>query len=337
MKKLKVAIVGVGNIANKAYLPAIAKSQNLSLVAVSEILDDRREKVGKELEVNTYKSFNEMIAEESIDFIIALTPHKTHRPIIEASAKKGIHVFKEKPFAVDLKEAAYLAKLAEDSNIQIATSVQRRFSEVHKKFNELIYKVGTPYFIEGKYCTLIDKPYASSWRGYKMMAGGGCIIDMGYHLVDLIVWYFGLPDNVIASFSKIASNVDYDVEDTANIMFGYESGLHGSAILSSYYLPKTEYLKVFGNEGVLTVEKDAVYLFDKRGTVVEELRGTYDMVDLMNRQLDDFCKKLYGGTDAHTKNDTTGSLDDMAMIEACYSSNDKRVNPKSLLADAIKI
>jgi predicted dehydrogenase len=61
---------------------------------------------------------------------------------------------------------------------------------------------------------------------------GGCIIDMGYHLVDMLLWYFGMPDRVLAQHSASARpEQDYDAEDTATITFGYGSGLFGTALL----------------------------------------------------------------------------------------------------------
>jgi predicted dehydrogenase len=68
---------------------------------------------------------------------------------------------------------------------------------------------------------------------------------MGYHLIDMILWYFGLPDRVLADLSVEARpDRTYDAEDTALIHFGYESGLYGSLLLSRFIGPKTEQIRL---------------------------------------------------------------------------------------------
>jgi predicted dehydrogenase len=80
---------------------------------------------------------------------------------------------------------------------------------------------------------------------------------MGYHLIDMILWYFGLPDRILADTSTTArSDRTYDPEDTALIHFGYDSGLYGSALLSRFIGPKSEQIRLVGSKGIVALERD---------------------------------------------------------------------------------
>ena len=61
----------------------------------------------------------------------------------------------------------------------------------------------SPFFVDVKYTLFVDNLH-EGWRGQRDSAGGGCIIDMGYHMIDMVIWYFGLPDNLHAEFSSKA-------------------------------------------------------------------------------------------------------------------------------------
>lgn len=137
-----------------------------------------------------------------------------------------------------MSEAQELAKQCEESGIQLMVTLQRRFNPIYTSFVQLADQVGVPFAVDAQYTLFVDDP-SEGWRGLTSKAGGGCIIDMGYHLVDLILWYFGLPDRVLAEVS-IGARPDraYDAEDAALIHFGYDSGLYGSLLLSRFIGPK---------------------------------------------------------------------------------------------------
>ena len=73
---------------------------------------------------------------------------------------------------------------------------------------------------------------------------------MGYHLVDMLLWYFGLPDRISADMSVTARpDRAYDAEDTALVHFSYDSGLYGSLLLSRFLGPKSEQIRLVGSRG----------------------------------------------------------------------------------------
>ena len=108
---MEFGIVGLGHIAEKAYLKAAGMQSTASLVAVCDTNEDKARRWSESLNVNPYLSAEEMMKNEDLDFIVALTPHNTHLPILKTAAKHGVNVLKEKPLALSMGEAqSYVAQ-----------------------------------------------------------------------------------------------------------------------------------------------------------------------------------------------------------------------------------
>jgi|CXWL01.1.fsa_nt_gi predicted dehydrogenase len=328
--KYRAAIIGMGNHATKTYLPGFQHSHLAQLRAVCDIDSEKLVQNLNHLEVTIYKDYIQMLDSEDLDFVIITTPHNMHREIVEAAAERGVHILKEKPFARSLEEASHLKRICEDAGVHLMVTLQRRFDPIYMNFLQMKDQIGDIFFFEAKYTLFVDSP-GEGWRGNVKQAGGGCILDMGYHLIDVLIWNFGLPESIVTEFSSRAHPDDkYDAEDTALISIRYENGLYGSLILSRYYPPKTELLRVVGNKGIVEVEKDNIRKLKNNGEVVESLVREHSW-PMAATQIDYFCKVIRG------ERENIGSanchLQHLAFIEACYQSRQNReyINPKKLL------
>lgn len=328
--KYRAAIIGIGNHAIKTYLPGFQYSHLAQLRALCDINSEKLAQDPNHVEVAIYKDYRQLLASEDIDFVIITTPHDTHRDIVEAAAERGVHVLKEKPFAQNLEEGLYLKKVCEDAGIHLMVTLQRRFDPIYMNLGRMIEQIGDPFFFEAKYTLFVDAP-GEGWRGNVKQAGGGCILDMGYHLIDVMIWQFGLPERIVAEFSSRAHPEDkYDAEDTALILVGYEGGLYGSLTLSRYYPPKTERLRVIGSRGMVEVEKDNIRRLKSNGDVVEAIMREHNW-PVATTQIDYFCKVIRGQKE--NIGDANYHLQHLAFIQACYQSKLRRgyINPKELL------
>ena len=201
--KLRAGVVGLGKQALDDHIPGLLGSEAAELVAVC---DEDQEVVREQqykLRVAGYTDAESMFEAEQLDFVVVCVPHDVGREIVGAAAKRGIHVLKEKPFATTLAEAKELAELCEQTGIHLMVTLQRRFNPIYTSFTQLADQIGTPFVVDAAYTLHVPDP-SDGWRGKAEHAGGGCIIDMGYHLVDMILWYFGLPDRISADLSMSA-------------------------------------------------------------------------------------------------------------------------------------
>ncbi|MEV6925329.1 Gfo/Idh/MocA family oxidoreductase [Dactylosporangium sp. NPDC051485] len=328
--KFRAAVVGLGRQALDDHIPGLLASDHAELVAVCDEDRDVLREQQYALRVVGYSDFAEMFRAEQPDFVIVTVPHHVGHHVIEAAAKHGIHVLKEKPFATSLVEARSLVEQCAATEIQLMVTLQRRFNPVYTSFQQLADQTGTPFMVEAKYTFFTDDP-SEGWRGRTEKAGGGCIIDMGYHLIDMILWYFGLPDRVLASISASARpDRTYDAEDTALLHFSYDSGLYGSLLLSRYIGPKQEQITLVGSKGIVHLERGRIRRLRNNGDVIESLAREQAWPTAATCQIDYFCRVI-DGTRPNISSPAE-NLAHMRFIAACYESarTNAYVNPKEI-------
>lgn len=328
---LRAGVVGLGRQAVDDHLPGLLACSTAELVAVcdenSAVVAEQRHRY----QVPGYTDFWEMFNAEQLDFVIVCVPHDVGRRVIEAAAEHRVHVLKEKPFATSLVEAIELAELCQQSGIQLMVTLQRRFNPIYGSFIQLADQIGTPFLVDARYTVHVEDP-SDGWRGVMAKAGGGCVIDMGYHLIDLILWYFGLPDSITAAVSVSARpDRSYDAEDTALVHFSYDSGLYGSLLLSRFIGPKAEEIRLIGSDGIVHLERGCIRRLTNGGEVVESLRREQAWPSAAACQVDYFHRVIDG-----TRPNLSTPVDNlahMAFVAACYEAARTRtsINPQELL------
>ncbi|MFI0738362.1 Gfo/Idh/MocA family protein [Streptomyces sp. NPDC021100] len=328
----RAAMVGLGGQATSDHLPGLAQCHRAELVGVCDIDADRVAAVAGRHQVPGFTTVERLLREARPDFVIAAVPHHAGREVVAACAEAGVHVLKEKPFATDPHQATELAGLCEKAGIELMVTVQRRFHPVYTAGLQLLERIGSPYLVEARYTFHRPDP-AAGWRGRAKLAGGGCLADMGYHLIDLLLWYLGLPDRVLAGTSAAAvPGAEYDAEDTALVHLAYDSGLYGSLLVSRSAGPKTERLAVTGPHGTLAVERGTVRLLDPGGQVVEALRREPAWPCPPATLIDRFCRVLDGT--APNPSGPAAHLPHAAFLAAAYASaaTNRPVEPREFPA-----
>jgi predicted dehydrogenase len=329
--KLRAGVVGIGKQALDDHIPGLYASDGAELVTVcdedAEIVREQQ----YQYRVQGYTDFREMFKAEELDLVVVCVPHHIGREVIETAAEHKVHILKEKPFATTMQEARELVDICQRAGIQLMVTLQRRFNPIYTSFTQLADQVGAPFVVDAQYTLHIDDP-SEGWRGSTTEAGGGCIIDMGYHLIDMILWYFGLPDRVLADMSVGARpDRDYDAEDTALIHFAYDSGLYGSLLLSRYIGPKTEQIRLVGSKGMVHLERGRLQRLSNSGKVIESLSREQAWPSAAACQIDYFRRVIDG-----QRPNVSGpqeNLAHMGFIAACYESarSHTYVNPKELM------
>lgn len=166
---------------------------------------------------------------------------------------------------------------------------------------------------------------------------------MGYHYIDLIVWYFGLPDAVTGKIST--GNRDgqvYDVEDTAFIDFSYNDidednkRVLGNLIVSRVYPEKKESLTAYGSKGSVSVSRGRVFRRDLNGNEVESLTRAGAWPSALVDQLEEFANNIRNGT--HNGHVESRYLQQVALVAAAYKSaqEHRSINPHAIYSEIIK-
>lgn len=195
MGKLRIAIVGCGGIANQKHMPSIkANADKADMVAFCDIIPERAEKAAKEYGVEgakVYTDYKEMLADTSIEFDVVhvCTPNVAHCPITVAAFEAGKHVMCEKPMAHNTEDARKMIDAWKKSGKKFTIGYQNRLRDDTQTLHASCEagELGDIYFAKAH---AIRRRAVPTWGVFpnKALQGGGPLIDIGTHALDITLW-----------------------------------------------------------------------------------------------------------------------------------------------------
>ncbi|MCJ8011229.1 Gfo/Idh/MocA family oxidoreductase [Paenibacillus sp. KQZ6P-2] len=244
---LKIGIIGCGGIANGKHMPSLAKQPKAEMVAFCDIIKERAEKAAEEFGVEgakVYTDYLELLKDKSIDVIHVCTPNDSHSEISVASMEAGKHVMCEKPMAKTAAQAKEMVEAAKRTGKKLTIGYQNRYRNDSLYLKDLCEagELGDIYL--GK-ALAIRRRAVPTWGVFldEEKQGGGPLIDIGTHALDLTLWMMDnyKPKSVLGStFHKLghrenAANAfgpwdpeQFKVEDSA---FGFITMENGATII----------------------------------------------------------------------------------------------------------
>ncbi len=193
MSKLKIGIIGCGGIANNKHMPALAKlAAKCEMVAFCDEIVERAEKAAKEYgtaDAKVYADYNELLANPDVDVVHVLTPNVAHAPITVAAFKAGKHVMCEKPMAHCSSDAKAMLDAWKSSGKKFTIGYQNRFRPEVQMLHKCCEndELGEIYFAKAH---AIRRRAVPTWGVFpnKALQGGGPLIDIGTHALDMTLW-----------------------------------------------------------------------------------------------------------------------------------------------------
>ena len=244
--KLQIGIIGCGGIANGKHLPALRKLPQLcELTAFCDIIPERAEKACREYGAEgakTYTDYRELLKDDSIDVVHVLTPNVLHAPITVAALEAGKHVMCEKPMASTSADAQAMLNAWKKSGKKFTIGYQNRFRPEVQALYQACRKGELGEIYSAK-ALATRRRAVPTWGVFpnKALQGGGPLIDIGTHALDLTLWMMDnyKPKSVMGSvFYKLGrlpqatqgnafgpwDPETYEVEDSAFGMIRMEDG-----------------------------------------------------------------------------------------------------------------
>ena len=223
MDKVRIGIIGCGGIANGKHMPSLKKLADVEMVAFCDIIVERAEKAAKEYGVEgakVYTDYHELIARDDIDVVHVLTPNREHSQITVDALNAGKHVMCEKPMAINSAEAKRMLDAAKATGKKLTIGYQSRFrpdSMYLKKACEA-GELGDIYYARAQ---AVRRRAVPTWGVFlnEYEQGGGPLIDIGTHALDLTLWMMDNyePESVTgSSYRKLADTENADTENAAN-------------------------------------------------------------------------------------------------------------------------
>lgn len=226
MRKIKWGVIGAGGIADRRTLPGMMLADNAELVAVMEIgaepANKLKEKYGAKY---AYTSAEELLANDEIEAVYIASPVVCHKAQAIAAAKAGKHILLEKPAAVTVEDGEEILNAAKEAGVLIASGFMMRYHAYNQKIKEMIAegKIGDIVSARAQ-LTCWYPEIEGAWRQDKAKSGGGALMDMGVHCVDLIEYILGHKTVEVCGFNDTRT-FTYNVDDSSNILIKLDNGV----------------------------------------------------------------------------------------------------------------
>ena len=249
-RKIKWGVIGSGGIAKRRTIPeGISKANNAELSVVFDIDAQANAEVAKDFGARQAASIGEML-DADIEAVYIATPAHLHSDQVRASAKAGKHVLCEKPLGMMVAEAEEMIEVCKQAGAKLGCAFMMRFVAQHQHALRLIKEVrlGTPTYARAQLSCWYP-PIEGAWRQDPTTGGGGALIDMGGHCIDLLEMFFGKVAKVCCFINNTVQ--DYKSEDSAVAMLFFENGALGS-VDTFFCIPDNSsknVLELYGSKG----------------------------------------------------------------------------------------
>jgi UDP-N-acetylglucosamine 3-dehydrogenase len=329
MKKTNIGIIGLGGI-GKTHLMNCLKIENIQLTAVADISKsslNRAKNLGVQ---NIYQDYNELLKNPDVEAVIIALPNHLHAVSAQAAAEKGKHILLEKPIARNTVEGKTILAAAQSHNVKLMIGHPDRFVAENQALKERIEKgelgeiqiaqatnIGSGPFTHR---IGVDAPIpVPDWWWNKQLTGGGALIDLGSHKINLLRWFFG---DVVSVKGYFGYRYNLDLEDHAVCVLKFAQGTVGVVNVGWFSQQSMDKLDVYGTIGYASAGRK---LQGKVKTGLQlMLRQTTSYMRSHLTELEYFVDCIQ--KDQQPQN-TSGqeALKDLEVIEHAYANQEKLV------------
>ncbi len=333
-KKLRVGVIGAGAIA-PAHLRNYQANPNAELIAVADVDEGRAKSAAAQFGIpNVFTDYKEMLKAGNLDAVSVCTPNALHAPQSIDSLKAGCHVLCEKPLAMNAGEARKMVETAKANKKLLMTAQCMRYSGAAQSLKKMIDtgRFGDLYF--GKAMLLRRTGIPKGWFQDKVQAGGGPLLDIGVHVLDLLWYLMGCPTPVAAygvTFDFLGKSgqgmggwgVGYNpgpftVEDLASGLIRFEGGQAISLEASwAAHTGDTFLARVLGTKGGAQIHPD-FHLYEQVGDTRLDVTPTAPNLDGYKGEVDHFLDCIQNNREPISPG--SQSVVVVSMLDAIYKS-----------------
>lgn len=261
----KIGIVGAGIIA-KSHSDAIQTNGECTVVAVADIVRESAEKIAEPYGAKVFTDYHEMCDNCDLDIVILNLPHYLHCEATCFFLSHGIHVYVEKPMAMNVKECDIMIETANKNNVCLAVGHVQQYTSAHKylknciKTNEYGKLLRVTETRNVNY--FLNRP---KWFVDKELSGGGIVMNYGAHTLDKLLY---ITDSTVENAVSVCRNTmnDCTIEEGAQALVKLKNGV--SATLSytgSEISPEYETMYYFEKERIRVTSSNQLYMWENGG------------------------------------------------------------------------
>ncbi len=346
MSQIKIGVIGAGSISS-VHLDAYENNSEVEVFAICDLNESRaKEKAEKYKAAKVYTDYKEMLNDPEIEAVSVCTWNNMHAEISIAALQAGKHVLCEKPLSKTVEEALRVEEAVKQTGKILQVGFVRRYasnSKIIKAFKDA-GDLGDIYYAKTSAIRRLGNP--GGWFSDISRSGGGPLIDIGVHVIDICWYLMGKPKvkSVSANtYRKLGnrSNIqnlsfykaaDYDaskndVEDMANALIRFENGASLMVDVSyTLHASKDEIsVKLYGEKGGAELEPELQIISEKYNTILNMTpqtdSKTFDFKEAFQNEIDHFISMVQGK--AEPVSPVEDGVEMMKILAAVYESGEK--------------
>jgi predicted dehydrogenase len=260
---IRVALLGLGKM-GLSHCAIVNTHPDVNLVAICDTSDYLLSVFAKYTGIRVYRDYRKLLDTEDLDAVIVATPSRYHAEMVRVALEKGLHVFCEKPFCLNVEEGMQLADLAKKSKLVNQVGYHYRFVGAFQELKRLLDAkvLGKLHHIRAEaFGPVVLKSKGSTWRS-RRQEGGGCLYDYASHAIDLVNYLVGRPQSVGGTLMNRLFSGDAEDEVYTNLF--YADGLTGqiAANWSDDSLRKmSTKVSIWGANGKITADRQELQIY----------------------------------------------------------------------------
>ena len=342
--KVNWGVIGACGIADRRTIPeGIIPAKNAKLVALMDIDGERLKEIAQKYSnIRCYTREDDLLKDKEVEAVYIATPTYLHhrQSLMAAKAKK--HILLEKPIAMNLSQAEEIISICKENEIKLTLNYMMRYHSYNQRIKEMVDggKLGKLVMARAQ-LTCWYPPVKGAWRQELSLGGGGSLIDMGTHCIDLLEMFMGK----IVVVSCYTGNLvqDYPLEDTAVVLLKFEKGALG-VVDNHFNIPDASSenrLEIYGSRGsilakgtigqdssgyiVQRIEKEKKgYEAEQKREEIKEEKISLKPTNMYQLEIEDFSRCILEDTEPSFKGED--GLRNLEIVLAAYESA-KRGSP----------
>ncbi|WP_042458905.1 Gfo/Idh/MocA family protein [Neobacillus dielmonensis] len=346
MRKLKIGVIGGGSISD-LHLDSYSINEQAEIIAICDLNSERsKQKAERYGAQYTYSSYKELLANPEVEAVSICTWNHTHAEISMAALQAGKHVLVEKPLCTTVKDALQVEQIVKETGKLLQVGFVRRYGSNTNILKQFIDhdELGEIYYAKASCLRRLGNP--GGWFSDKERSGGGPLIDLGVHVIDLCWYLMGRPKVKSVSgntYNKLGNRAnvqnlsyykaaDFDasnntVEDLAIALIRFENGASLMVDVSFTLHAKQDEMsvKLYGDKGGAEIEPELLIVSEKYDTVVNLTPQvdmlTFDFVKGFQAEIDHFVDCCLTGKE--TISPVEDGVEIMKILCGIYESSQK--------------
>lgn len=317
MKKLKYGLIGAGGIA-QAYSQAFAESKCCDLIAIADVRSEAANALAESASARAYTNYKELAENEpEMDAVIIATPPNSHTEIAKYFLERRVPVLCEKPLCLSIADAEMLVDLAQTGGVLFAMASKFRYCDDVVKAKGVLASgvLGQVLQFENAFTARVDM--SNRWNSQPEISGGGVLMDNGTHSVDIIRYFLGGIESVLAVDAGGVQGLK--VDESVKMFAKTVDGVTASVDLTWGINKELPYfISIYATNGTLHVGwRESKYKLNSNPDWTVFGTG-YEKVAAFRGKIENFSRAFRGEEELYIQ--PTDALVSVMVIDAGYRS-----------------